>query len=175
MGAGANELIVRLTKRGICAFSGLIVPWLTFAAPTWLSLSSIGPCWAVLWLLPWALEEGQFSAVIAGLCLGLVLDGISLDGTSQIPILMALGFWWGHFGKRGGQIERSLNLGLLAWIGTAAFGLSLWIQIVIMQPQGDLTYAWGLKTLLSQSIITSLLAPMVCSWLLLFWRKSNLS
>ena len=53
--------MARLHKRAFYLGSGFLVPWLTLVGPNWISLTGIGPCWAVLWLLPWALEEGQFS------------------------------------------------------------------------------------------------------------------
>ena len=59
--------MARLHQQPICLASSLFVPWLTLAAPTWVSLSGVGPCWAVLWLLPWALVDGPVSGFIAAL------------------------------------------------------------------------------------------------------------
>ena len=97
---------------------------------------------------------------------------MGLEGSTQIPALMALGFWWGRLGRSGTRIEGIFNLGLLAWLGTVIVGLSLWIQIVLIQSEGILYKDWGLSTLLAQTIVTALLAPIICSWLLLYWRGS---
>ena len=165
--------MVSLYKRPICVASAFAVPLLTLLSPTWLSLSGIGPYWAVLWLLPWAIVDGPFSAAIAGFCLGLVQDGINLPGVTQIPVLVFLGLWWGRIGRQSPPIEQSFNLGLLAWIGTVAAGLSFWVQILLSRQveKNDWLHAWAWHTLLSQALLTGLLAPLVGSLLFLFWSK----
>ena len=125
----------------------------------------------MLWLLPWALVDGPVSGGIAGAALGLVLDGLSLGDSSQIPAFVLMGWWWGRLGRRGQPIQRSLNIGLLAWIGTLVLGLSLWLQLLIMGSSDALLQAWALHTTLAQALITGLLAPMVGSWQLLLWRR----
>jgi hypothetical protein len=87
--------------------------------------------------------------------------------------LLLLGWWWGRLGRRAPPIQRSLNLGLLAWIGSVALGLSLILQILVLQggELGPWLAGWGLKTTWSQSLITALLAPMLVSIQLLIWRR----
>ena len=125
----------------------------------------------MLWLLPWALVDGPVSGGIAGAALGLVLDGLSLGDSSQIPAFVLMGWWWGRLGRRGQPIQRSLNIGLLAWIGTLVLGLSLWLQLLMLESADVLLQAWALHTTLAQALITGLLAPMVGSWQLLLWRR----
>ncbi len=165
--------MVRLHRQPICVASALVVPLLTLSNPGWLGVLGVGPAWAVLWLLPWALVDGPVSGGIAGVALGLVLDGLTLGGASQVPALLLLGWWWGRLGRRAPPIQRSLNLGLLSWIGSVGLGLSLILQLWI-QSGGTLDpwmRGWGLQTLWSQALITALLAPMLVSIQLLFWRR----
>jgi rod shape-determining protein MreD len=130
-------------------------------------LGDVGPAWAVLWLLPWALVDGALSGALAGLTLGLVLDGLHLGPISQIPALVLLGWWWGRLGRKGLPIERSFSLGLLALLGTAFLGLTLILQLVVIGDLGGpVIYTW-----LSQTLLTALLAPMLCSLQLLLWRQ----
>ncbi len=163
----------KFNKRSLFIFSVVLVPLLTFVGPQWLSIAGISPCWAVLWLLPWSLKNETLAALSGGLYLGLVLDGISLGGATQVPILMILSFWWSRLGKRGPLIERSFNLGLLAWIGTFLFGLSLSLQMLFFQMEGFNSWfaAWSMRTLFAQALISGFMAPIVCSWLLLLARK----
>lgn len=167
--------MVRLHRQPICVASALIVPLLTLSNPAWLGVMGVGPAWSVLWLLPWALVDGPVSGGIAGVALGLVLDGLTLGGPSQVPALLLLGWWWGRLGRRAPPIQRSLNLGLLSWIGSVGLGLSLILQFWI-QSGGTLDpwmRGWGLQTLWSQALITALLAPMLVSIQLLFWRRRS--
>ena len=163
----------RLHRQPICVASALLVPLATLSSPSWLTISGVAPAWAVLWLLPWALVDGPVSGVMAGLGLGLVLDGLSLDGGSQAPALMLLGWWWGRLGRRAAPIQRSLNLGLLAWIGAVVVGLAVLVQIWLRQGFVlDLGLrTWGLQTLVCQSLMTALLAPLLVSLQLLLWRR----
>ena len=149
--------------------SGALVPLLTLASPALLQLGGVGPAWSVLWLLPWALVDGPLSGALAGLGLALVLDGLHLGPVSEIPALVLLGWWWGRLGRKGLPIERSFSLGLLALLGAALLGLTLILQWAWLgQLTGFVLYSW-----LAQTLLTALLAPMVCSVLLLFWRQSG--
>ena len=163
--------MARLHRQPICVASALLVPLFQLVAPSWLVLDGVGPSWAMLWLLPWALVDGPVSGGIAGAALGLVLDGLSLGDSSQIPALVLMGWWWGRLGRRGQPIQRSLNIGLLAWIGTLVLGLSLWLQLLMLGSADALLQAWALHTTLAQALITGLLAPMVGSWQLLLWLR----
>jgi hypothetical protein len=99
----------------------------------------------------------------------LVLDGLHLGLASEVPALMLLGWWWGRIGRRGVPIERSYNLGLLALLGALLLGGSVLVQL-FWSGQLPLVAA-GLHTLVAQSLITGLLAPVLCSLLLLRWRR----
>ena len=162
-----------LHRQPICVATALLVPMAHFATPPWLGLDGVPPCWAVLWLLPWALVDGPVSGALAGAALGLVLDGITLDGLTQVPALIGLGWWWGRIGRRAAPIQRSFNLGLLAWLGTSALGLTLLLQCLIVERGviGPAVQAWGIHTLLCQTLVTALMAPMLASLQLLFWRR----
>ncbi|MHA3961162.1 rod shape-determining protein MreD [Synechococcus sp. LTW-G] len=156
-----------LHRHGPCVASALSVPALTLLSPGWLSLDGISPSWAVLWLLPWALVDGAWSGASAGLALGLLLDGLHVGHVTQLPALVLLGWWWGLLGRRGSPIERSFNLGLLAALGSLVLGGSFLLQ---WRFQGVLPEG-GLQLLAAQALITALLAPLVCSVLLLRWRQ----
>ncbi len=169
--------MVRKFQIAAFAASGVLVPVMKLIEPNWLTIMGVAPSWPVLWLLPWALKGGRFKGVFAGLALGLLLDSISLGGASQIPVLVLLGFWWGHLGEhRSSSIDNSFNLGLLAFLGTAFFGLSLWFQFLLTQMSWSFSLfnAWSFQTLLSQSFLTGFLAPILCKRLLFIFRDLKL-
>ena len=119
----------------------------------------------------WALVDGPLSGALAGLGLGLVLDGLHLGPISEIPALALLGWWWGRMGRLGPPIERSFSLGLLALIGTALVGGSLLLQSLLA---GGWPLLPALHTWLAQTLLTALLAPPLCSLQLLLWRRQTL-
>ena len=158
-----------LHRQRWCGATGLLVPLLTLASPAVLKIGGVAPSWAVLWLLPWALVDGPSSGAVAGLLLGTVLDALHLGNASEVPALMLLGWWWGRLGRRGPPIERSFNLGLLALLGTALLGGTLMVQL---QWQGAMpALPVAIQILVAQSLITGLLAPVLCSLQLLRWRQ----
>jgi rod shape-determining protein MreD len=157
--------------------TALLVPLLLLAAPPPLQLTGVAPSWPVLWLLPWALADGRRSGALAGLALGLLLDGLHGGGPSQAPALLLLGWWWGRLGREAPPIRRSFGLGLLALLGTLLLGLSLLLQRLVGLGDAAVPLASAqlltplLHTLLAQAVLTALLAPMLCSLLLLLWRQ----
>ncbi len=164
----------RLYTQLWCGATGLAVPLLTLASPGLLTVGGVGPSWAVLWLLPWALVDGPRSGAVAGVALGLALDGLQLGGATQIPALALLGWWWGRLGRNGPPIERSFSLGLLAALGSLLVGASLVLQLALPglgDWSPDLVLLSGLHTLLAQGLVTALLAPLLCSLQLLYWRQ----
>ena len=157
----------------MCMASSLLVPMATLATPPWLGLDGVPPAWPVIWLLPWALADGPVSGALTGLAVGLVMDGLHLSGSSQIPALVLLGWWWGRLGSRAQPIQRSLNLGLLAWLGSMLLGITVFAQLQIrfgwpLEPE---LQSWAWHTIWCQALITGLLAPMLASLQLLLWRR----
>jgi len=159
--------MLELWRRGWCLATALLVPLLLLLSPPWLQLDAVGPNWAVLWLLPWALVDGPLSGALVGAGLAVLLDGLHPGSVTLVPGLALLGWWWGRLGRRSLVGDRSISLALLALAGCLVQGGSLLLQ---QQLQGQLP-ASGLHTLWVQTLITAVLAPLVCSLALLFWRQ----
>ena len=186
--------MAQLSRQPVFLATALSVPWLTLASPGWLKLAGVSPAWSVLWLLPWALVEGPVWGAVAGLGLGLLVDSLHPGPVTLVPGLALLGWWWGRLGRKGRPIQRSFSLGLLALLGSLVLGLSLMLQWGLLwslarRAAGGLAaelqpallalpgWSWedlggaGLHALLAQTLLTALLAPMLCSLQLLFWRQ----
>ena len=156
-----------LWRRGWCLATALLVPLLALVSPGWLQLDATGPAWAVLWLLPWSLVDGPWSGALVGAALALLLDSLHPGPVSQLPALALLGWWWGRLGRRSVVIERSVSLGLLALVGALVLGGSVLLQLWL---RGEWPLS-GLQVLAAQTLLTALLAPLVCSLWLLIWRQ----
>ena len=153
----------------------LLVPFLTLISPSWLSIGGIGPRWEQLWLLPFALEEGPLNGLFAGFCLGLILDGLNLNGSSQIPALVILGYWWGVLGRKNKYSDSIFQLGLFAWVGALFSGISIWVQQMFLINGGIffIFNAWALHNIFAASILNALLAPLLCSVVLRFFYRAK--
>jgi len=177
LGSSPKVLMIRLRFNLFVGLSALSVPFLTLSAPSWLSLMGVGPAWSIMWLLPWSLLEGPGSGLLSGFALGLALDAISLGDATHVPVLAILGLWWGYLGKRSLLFQRGFSLGLLAWIGSIFLSLSLWFQLILSRVTSSINLfnSWSLHTLLGQSILTGILAPLLCSLLLMWFKRYKFS
>lgn len=183
-----------LNRQPLIAASLLLVPLLTLASPPWLALAGVPPCWPVLWLLPWALVDGLRSALLLAGVLGLLMDALHPGPASWLPGLLLLAWWWGPLSTRKPPIERPFSLGALVLGGTALMNATLmlqWLAWSWRSPLGsggggpdpsdlarpgwtwqDLTTS-GLHVLLAQTLVTALLAPLMCGQLLKLWRRGH--
>ena len=163
----------RLNKRLAYQCLALLVPCLTLLSPSWISIIGVGPRWAELWLLPWALQEGPYAGAFSGLLLGLILDSINLGTTTSIPALVLLGYWWGRLGKENKLGDKFFVLGLLAWLGSFTSGLSIWVQEIFLNQGSYMPYfnIWAFQTVLAGSIMTGFIAPILCSKIIRFFFK----
>ena len=126
-------------------------------------------------MLPLSLGKGIMWGSFVGICLGLLTDGLRIDThISVLPALIVLGIWWGAFDEKDGSIELIFNLGLLALLGSLIFGLFAWGQILIFKwNQSDFWLnSWAFQTLLSQSVLTGLIAPLTTSWFYLISTRT---
>ena len=148
----------------------MLLLFLSLASPWWLKLNGVSPSWVVLWLLPWAVVEGPLAGALAGFGIGVLLDSLQGSGLTAVPVLVLLGLWWGQFVSSRRPLERSTTLGLLALLGSLLLNGSYALQLYW---RGQSAFAaWQLS--LAQALFTALLAPMICSLLVLFWRRRSL-
>ena len=143
-------------------------------SPTWLNINGITPCWPVILLLPFSLKNHPWKAAIASILLGIFVDSFTISDVSYIPSLFLLSLVWSIYGLHNQKIQLFLNIGLMAFFGTAFVGLSIWVQKIILYNvlRNNLFHSWSIYVLLSEVIITGLVAPLFSSWLLLAYEKN---
>ena len=149
-------------------------PAFVIASPDWLKINGITPCWPVILLLPFSLKNRPFKSALAALILGIFVDSFTISDVSYIPSLMILSIFFSIYGLHNKKIEFFFNIGLMAIFGTAFVGFSIWIQKVILYSvlRNNWFHSWSIYVLISEVIITGLVAPFVSSWLLLTLKKN---
>ena len=155
--------------------SFLIIPFIIFWNPSWLSLMGFQAYWPIFWLLPWALIHGPFKSMLLGFLLGFTLDTINADLYTQIPGLMICGFWFGKVGSFNQLNNNLLKFGLTAAIGSLICGLIYFGQMVVkllFENSPLWLFHYGVQHIFAQVFLTSLLAPVVCKWLYFLFRKN---
>ena len=141
-------------------------------SPNWLKIQGVGPCWPIIWMLPFSLKFGSTWGVLAAVSIGLIADSLTLGDASYLPSFVILGFCWGRLGRQHEKMEPSFNYGFLALVGTLLVGCSLWAQKLIFHSFSSFYWfnASAIHTLIAQSLITGLIAPLLCSWLVVAWK-----
>ncbi len=146
----------------------------TIISPNWLKINGISPCWPVILLLPFSLKNRPWKAAIASILLGIFIDAFTISDVSYIPSLFLLSLIWSVYGLHNKKIQLYLNIGLMAIFGTALVGLSIWVQKIILYNvlRNNWFHSWSIYVLISEVIITGLVAPFFSSWILFASNKN---
>ncbi len=141
----------------------------------WFKINGITPCWPVIFLLPFSIQNRPWKAAIAAISLGILIDSFTISDVSYVPSLFFLSLIWSQYGLHNQKIELFMNIGLMAIFGTAFVGISIWVQKIILYSflRNNWFHSWSIYVLISEVIITGLVAPFVSSWLLLAYKKTN--
>ena len=152
----------------------ICLPAFIIISPDWLKINGISPCWPVILLLPFSLNNPPWKAVFVSFLLGIFIDSFTLSDVSYIPSLLLLSVFWSTYGLHNKKIDLFLNIGLMAIFGTAFVGLSIWAQKIILYSilRNNWFHSWSIYVLISEVIITGLVAPFFSSWLLLTYKKN---
>ena len=161
-------------KKLLIFFALIFLPALIIISPEWLKINGVTPCWPVILLLPFSLKNRPWRSAIAGVILGILIDSFTISDVSYIPSLCLLSLVWSQYGLHNKKIELFLNLGLMAIFGTAVVGFSIWVQKIILYSilRNNWFHSWSIYVLISEVIITGLVAPLFSS-LLLFTDRKN--
>ena len=165
--------MIKNNKKLLILFIAICLPFFVISSPAWLEINGISPCWPVIILLPFALKNPPWISAIAAILLGIFMDSFKVGNVTYIPSLLLLSLIWSQYGLHNKKIEFFLNIGLMAIIGTAVVGLSIWIQKIIFFSilRNNWFHSWSIYVLISEMIITGLVAPFVSSWLLFTYKK----
>ena len=166
--------MVKNNKKLLIFITAICMPAFLIVSPTWLKLNGITPCWPVIFLLPFSLNTTPLRSAMAGILLGIFTDSYTISDVTYIPSLFLLSLVWSKYGSHNKKIEFFLNVGLMAILGTAFVGLSIWVQKIILYSilRNNWFHSWSIYVLISEVVITGLVAPFFSSWLLLTYKKN---
>ena len=155
-------------------FTLICLPILIISSPNWLKINGIAPCWPVVFLLPFSLKNSTVRSFIASIFLGIFFDSINVSKVSYLPSLLILSLIWSQYGLNNKKIELYLSIGLMAIFGTILVGFSIWVQKIILYDvlRNNWFHSWSIYVLISEVIITGLVAPFFSSWLLFTYGKN---
>ena len=161
--------MTKSAKKLLVFFTIICLPAFIIITPDWLKINGITPCWPVIFLLPFSLKNRPWKAALVSILLGIFIDSFTISDVSYIPSLAILSLVWSIYGLYNKKIELFLNIGLMAIFGTAFVGFSIWFQKIVFYSvlRDNWFHSWSIYVLISEVIITGLVAPFFSSWLLL--------
>ena len=165
--------MIRNRKKLLIFFTAICLPLFLIASPDWLKINGISPCWPVILLLPFSLKNTPWRSAIAAISFGIFFDSFTVSDASYIPSLFLLSLVWSKYGLHNKKIELFFNVGLMAILGTGVVSLSFWVQKIILYSilRNNWFHSWSIYVLISEVIITGLVAPFFSSWLLFAYKK----
>ena len=156
--------------------SFILIPLIYLWNPNWFGFLGIQPYWPLFWLLPWSMVHGPINGFIVALFLGLILDSISPDSSfTQIPGLIICGLWFSRIRTCSNVFVSHFRHGLMCSVGSLVCGLFYFSQILFKNiPHINIFLNFpSIQNIFSQVFITGLLAPLFCSWILIFFKRSK--
>ena len=166
--------MIRNNKKLLIFLIAISLPFFIISSPDWLKINGISPCWPVVCLFPFSLKNSRLISAIASITLGIFIDSFTVSDASYIPSLFLLSLVWSQSGLHNKKIELFLNIGLMAIFGTAFVGFSIWVQKIFLYSvlRNNWFHSWSIFVLISEVVITGLVAPFFSSWLLLTYKKN---
>ena len=108
--------------------------------------------------------------------LDLILDSITVGNSyTQIPGLVLCGIWFGKISISSNVFIGHFRNGLICSIASFLCGSLYFFQILIKNFSNNsvVLYFPSIKNIFAQVFITGLLAPLICSSLLILFQKSR--
>ena len=166
--------MIRNKTKILIFFNTICIPFFIISSPDWLKLNGVSPCWPVVILLPFSLNNSSFRSAACAIALGIFFDSFTIGNASYVPSLFLLSLVWSQYRLHNKKVELFFNIGLMAILGTVVVGFSIWVQKIILYNvlRNDWFHSWSIYVLISEIIITGLVAPFFSSWLLFTYKKN---
>jgi rod shape-determining protein MreD len=158
-----------------------------------MELLGIAPNWLLIWVVAWSVKRTLWEAILAGLILGLIQDGMTYFEPSHTVSLILVGVLTVRLHKERYIQEDFISIGLIVFGMTAIAETVIAVQHLFPSDEvtleKPLSLSGGLESLgyvargwseiwvdyqritLGSAILTSLWAPVVYYPLNLWWQK----
>ena len=166
--------MIRKNKKILIFFTVLFLPLVIISSPEWFKINGISPCWPVIFLLPFLLNNNPFRSAFISILLGIFIDSFTLSDVSYIPSLLIFSLVCSQYRLNQKKIDLFLNIGLISMFGTALVGISIWVQKIILYSilRNNWFHSWSIYVVIAEVIITGLVAPFFSTWLLFTYQKN---
>ena len=145
-----------------------------------MELLGVAPNWVLIWVVCWSIKRTVLQGAIAGLCLGLIQDGLTYPSPTHAISLAIAGALTARLQKQKYIQEDFISVALIA------FGMAVIVETVIaiqfsiqfLTNQSSKTYLllsdtwlYHQQVALSSAILSSLWTPVIYFPLNLWWAR----
>ncbi|MEB3358948.1 MAG: rod shape-determining protein MreD [Synechococcales bacterium] len=145
-----------------------------------MELLGVGPNWLLIWVIAWSLKRTVFQGAIAGVCLGLIQDGLTMATPTHTLGLAIAGMLTARLQKQKYIQEDFISVAMIA------FGMAVVVETVTaiqftlqyflsgspkFYPLLTQTWLYHQQVALSSAILSSLWAPVLYYPLNRWWES----
>ncbi|WP_013324285.1 rod shape-determining protein MreD [Gloeothece verrucosa] len=137
-----------------------------------MELLGIGPNWLMMWVIAWSVKRTIFQAVVAGLTLGLIQDGITSSYPSHVVVLVLIAYITAQIQKQRYIKEDLMSVVLIVFMMSLFSETLLAFQYVIsgIRPLDEIWLDYQ-QIALSSAILSSLWTPVLYYPLNNWWEN----
>lgn len=145
-----------------------------------MELLGIGPNWLLIWVVAWSVKRTALQGAIAGLCLGLIQDGMTVPSPTHALSLAIAGILTARIQKQKYIQEDFISIALIVFgmavIVETVTAIQFSLQIFFGNGRGSYiilaeTWLYHQQVALSSAILSSLWAPVVYYPLNRWWQQ----
>jgi rod shape-determining protein MreD len=162
----------RLILNGIIIVGSLLVCLLLLPARLpGMELLGIGPNWLLIWVVSWSMKRNSFQALIAGVALGLIQDGLTSPFPSHIMSLALTAVLTSKLQKQRYIREDFISVALIVFAMAFIAETIIAGQLIIqgLRPAEDI-WLDHQRIALASAILSSLWAPVIYYPLNIWWE-----
>lgn len=161
----------QLLNWGVTGLSVLLCALLLPLRLPGMELLGFGPHWLLIWVVSWSVKRDGWQGAIAGVAVGLILDGMSLGQPSHVFSLGLVGWLTGRLEKEKYIQEEFVSVALIVF-GMAAIAETVMAFLHVLQDFSRWLDIWTAhqRIVLTSALLSSLWAPAVYYPLNRWWE-----
>ncbi len=164
-----NAQIMGWTLTALSVFVCALLSWTRLPGT---EIAGIGLNWFVVWMVVWSLKRNVGSAIMAGLILGLIQDGLTAPDPTHVIPLVVVGVLTARIKRERFVQEEFASAALIVFLMALVNETVMAIQFCFVGDGRSLLDIWGYHPLisLSSAILSSLWTPVLYFPLQRIWE-----
>ncbi|NEQ97830.1 MAG: rod shape-determining protein MreD [Cyanothece sp. SIO2G6] len=144
-----------------------------------MELLGVGPNWLLIWVVAWSLQRPPLQGAIAGICLGLMQDGLTMHHPTHTISLAIAGVLTARLQKQKYIQEDFISVAMIVFgmavVVETVMAIQFSINVLLDRLPGSYliltgTWLYHQQVALSSAILSSLWAPVVYYPLSRWWK-----